>query len=706
MNNNTENTNNPEPVPLRKKKFWKFWVVMFFLNLGFFAVIIKLFSIQILNAEYYQKLAKNQHEAKKTLIAKRGKILDRNGKVITVSIDSYSIAVDPTVLKKDNIKIIADILARATGLSSKHFINKIKGEDNQFIWLVRGLQPDQAEEIRAVTDRGLIIFNEPKRKFPYSSAGAQVIGLIDIDNNGLSGIEYAYDTLLKGKNGWKLMYKDAFQNLHTSADLPFQLPEDGKTIKLTIDIELQEILEHELQQGSLAFNAESATAVAINPKTGEILAIASYPGFDPNSSDKGLVPNRRIRSVTDTYEPGSTFKLFTAAAAMQEKLISEEDTVNGRYGILRIKNRTIRDVHAMGKITFRKAVEQSSNIVFAELAASINDRTLYKYVRDFGFGLKTSVDIAGESRGTVPKPENFDGTTKYYMGHGYGIAVSPLQITNAYATVANGGILMKPYLVKDIIDNDGSILKSFEPVAVRRVISTNIANRLIELFKGVVTDGTGRAVKIEGLNIVGKTGTSQQLENGSYSKRNYTASFSGFFPAEDPQIALIVLVDKPRGGNYYGGSVAGPIFKNIALRWVSTGNIDASASQFNIFAEKNCDSVFVPYLVGIEYQRAFDLCEELRFDIAIPKSKGIVIKQNPLPATKVEYGSIIDIICLPENSKLALEDSLKPDVINFPIGRAVALLHACGYKTEVFGNGKVVKQIWKKNSNKVELRCK
>lgn len=705
MNEKTENIENPEPVPLRKKKFWKFWVVMFFLNLGFLAVVIKLFNIQILNAEYYQKLARNQHEAKKTLLAKRGKILDRNGKVITVSIDSYSVAVDPTVLNKDNIQMISEILARATGNSVNYFASKINNENKQFVWLVRGLQPDQAEEIRAVTDRGLIIFNEPKRKFPYSSAGAQLIGLIDIDNNGLSGIEYAFDTLLKGRNGWKLMYKDAFQKLHTSADLPFQLPEDGKSLRLTIDIELQEIVEHELQQGVMAFNAASATAVAIKPQTGEILAMASYPGFDPNSPDKGQVQNRRIRAVTDTYEPGSTFKLFTAAAAMQEKIISEEDTVDGRNGYFRVKNRTIRDVHGMGRITFRKAVEQSSNVVFAELAASINDRTFYKYLRDFGFGLKTSVELSGETSGRVPKPENFDGTSKYYMGHGYGIAVSPLQITNAYSAVANGGILMKPHLVKEIIGNDGSVIKSFEPVAVRRVISTNIATRLAELFKGVVTDGTGKASKIEGLNIAGKTGTSQQLENGAYSKKNYNASFSGFFPAEDPQIALMVIVDKPRG-SYYGGSVAAPIFKNIALRWASTGNIDVSASQYNIFAEKNRDSLFVPYLIGLEYKRAFELCEELGFDIAIPKDKGIVIKQNPVPETKVEYGSIIDIMCLPENSKLAADDSLKPDVTNYPIGRAVALLHSCGYKTEVYGNGKVKQQIWKKNSRKVELHCK
>lgn len=702
----SNNQNKEDNVPLRKKKFWKFWVVMFLLNIGFLAVVVKLFNIQVLQAEYYQKLAKNQHETKKTLYAKRGTIYDRNNKVIAVSIDSYSIAADPTILKKENIPIIADILARATGNKPELYIKKINDADNQFIWLQRGLQPNQAEEIRAITDRGLLIFNEPKRRFPYTNAAAQLVGLIDIDNNGLSGIERAFDSLLKGENGWKIMYKDAFQKLHTSADLPYQLPKNGSALKLTIDIELQEIVEYELKMGALAFNAASATAVAIKPKTGEILAIASYPGFDPNSSDKGPVANRRIRAITDTYEPGSTFKIFTAAAAMQENLVSEEDTVNGRNGYLAVRNRVIRDVHGMGRIPFRKAVEQSSNVVFASLADSLNDRTFYKYIRDFGFGLKTGIELHNETSGKVPKPEDYNATSKHYMGHGYGLSVSPLQITNAYAAIANGGVLMRSHLVKEIIDNQGEVIQKFEPMAVRRVISEDIAKRIAEMFKGVVTNGTGKAAKIEGMNIAGKTGTSQQLENGIYSKRFYNASFAGFFPAEDPQFALMVIVDKPQG-SYYGGSVAAPIFRNISLRWATSGNIDVSGSQLNAQDEILFrDSIYVPYLLGLDYDGAYSLCDNLGFDIAIPENKGIVIKQNPKAGNKVEYGSIIDITSMPKDDRIAIKDTLKPDVVDLPLGRAIALLHACGYQVKIYGSGKVVKQIWLDKQKKVELHCK
>ena len=693
-------------IPVRKKKFWKFWVVMALLNIGFAAVVIKLFSIQIINSDYYQSRAKKQHEAKKVLLAKRGSIFDRNGKAITVSIDSYSIAVDPTVLKKSNKSLVAQALSEATGEPASKYLKIIADSDNQFVWLERGLQPDQAMKIKSITDRGLLIFNEPKRRFPYSQAGAQLIGLIDIDNNGLSGIELVLDTLLKGKNGWKLMYKDAFQKLHTSADLPYVPPVDGKSVKLTIDIELQEIVEYELRHGVLQSKGESGTVVAIKPSTGEILAIASYPGFDPNASLKGPVSYRRIKAITDTYEPGSTFKLFTAAAAMQENLIAEEDSVEGRGGYLNAHGRAIRDVHGMGRVTFRKAVEQSSNVVFSELAASMNDRTFYKYVRDFGFGLKTGIDLPGEASGRVPKPEDFNLTSKYYMGHGYGLAVTPIQLTNAYATVANSGILMKPYVVKEILDTDGESIKKAEPQAVRRVISGSIAERLAKLFVGVVTDGTGKASKIDGLDIAAKTGTSQQVEDGRYSKRNYTASFCGFFPADDPQIALLVLVDKPRG-SIYGGSVAAPIFRNIALRLSAINGIDISSTDdFSTDRTSKRDSLVIPQLVGMSYQSAYNYCDKLGFDIAIPKNKGLVISQMPEPGKSVEYGSIIDLTCLQGNNKLAVEDSLKPDVKSLPLGRALSVLHACGYKTKIFGDGFVQSQKWTENGKAVELYCK
>jgi cell division protein FtsI (penicillin-binding protein 3) len=700
----TEQNNIQDNVPTRQKKFWKFWVVMFLLNVGFLAVIIKLFNIQILDAAYYKKLAKIQHETRKTLQAKRGTILDRNNKVITVSIDSYSIAVDPTVLKKENRKIVANAIALSTDKEPEYYLKKITSAENQFVWLERGLQPEEADSVRKIKDRGLLIFNEPKRRFPYSHAGAQLIGLIDIDNNGLSGIELALDTMLKGRNGWKMMYKDAFQKLHSSADLPFMLPENGNSVVLTLDIDLQTIVEYELKQGVLRNEAVSGTAIAIKPNTGEILAIASYPGFDPNSSSKGPISNRRIKAITDTYEPGSTFKLFTAAAAMQENLIAEEDTVDGRLGYLAVHGRAIRDVHGMGRIPFRKAVEQSSNVVFSELAAEMNDRTFYKYIRDFGFGLKTGLELPGEASGRVQKPEDFNATSKYYMGHGYGLAVSPLQLVNAYAAVANGGVLMKPYIIKEIKSNKDEQIEEFRPTPIRRVISEHISKRLGDLFKGVVTDGTGTASKIDGLDIAGKTGTSQQLENGRYSKRNYTASFCGYFPVEDPQVALLVLIDRPRKG-YYGGSVAGPIFRNIVLRWSASANLEYETDE-ELIQDIAKDSLKVPQLMGLNFKDAESLCEEMGFDIAIPENKGIVINQNPKAGLGVEYGSLIDISCLPKNNKLIVEDSLRPDVTKMSLGRALPLLHACGYKTKVYGNGKVIKQNWIDKERKVELYCK
>lgn len=695
---------------IRKKKFWKFWLVMFFLNIGLIAVVYKMVSVQVIHADKYKKMAKRQHESKINLSAQRGKIFDRYGRLIASNLESISVAVDPTLLT--NKGKVAEIIQQDIDIPREKILRKINSAKGSFVWLARSVFPEKVKRLQELNDKGLIFIKEPRRIYHYGLVCSQVVGFTDIDNNGLSGIELMHDSLLRGKNGFMLMYRDGKRRLRPAAELPVFPAVDGFSLQLTVDIEFQRIVEYELMKGVQSADAEAGTVIAIEPATGEILAMATYPTYDPHNPTGGNLGSMRMRAITDSYEPGSTFKIITAAAAIEENLVKEEDKFNGYGGAMQFRSFVIRDVHGIGLVTFREAMEHSSNIIMSNVANMIPDYTFYKYLRDFGYGIKSGIDFPGEVQGKLPKPEDYNAASKRYMGFGYGLSATPLQITNSYATIANKGVMMKPFLVKSIKDLSGNVVYDSKPEVVRRVISENTALRLNDMLKGVVNKGTGKSVRVDNLQVCGKTGTAQQLVNGQYSKSNYTASFAGFFPAENPKVAMIVILDKPRS-SIYGGAVSGPIFKNIALRWASvsdeikSGNLLEFAHIDTVQVELP-DEYTVPNFIGKSREEALRIASLTGFKLVMSDQKdSYILAQKPMPGSKFIKDSPIEITF---NTDITQMDSslIKPDLIGLPLKHAIARLNSMKIKSKVVGSGIVKSQTWENQAdNKIVciLKC-
>lgn len=686
--------NDTQQKDIRQKKFWKFWLVLVMFNIGLGVILWRLLDIQVLSNEDYRAKAKRQHESKVVLTPQRGLIYDRHGRVIASNFESISIAVDPRHLQ--DADALAFALESDYGMNAATIKAKIKSTKNAFVWLIRRADPFKAEKVKSLNDKGLIILREPRRIYHYDNIASQLVGFTDVDNNGLSGLELKWDSLLKGRNGYMIMNRDGAGRLRPAADLPVIPAIDGYSMRLTIDIDLQRIVEYELATGVLNAGAESGTVVAVSPQTGEILAIASYPSYDPHAPGGRSTAYLRMRAITDTYEPGSTFKLITAAAALEENIVKETDTLDGHLGTLAMKGYTIRDVKPLGRISFRQAMEYSSNIIMSSVANMMSDNIFYKYLRDFGFGIKTDVDFPGEVTGKLPRPKDFMSSTKRYLGFGYGLSVTPLQMANAYGAVANGGTLMKPYLVSSVFDSQGKEVYSMSPQAVRRVISEETAARLTDILLGVVTSGTGKAARVTGLEVCGKTGTSQQLVDGRYSKENYTATFAGYFPAKNPQVALIVMLDKPRS-SIYGGATAAPIFRGIASKWTAVNPETAIANKFIAENERLPDSVLVPNLIGMRSEHAENILKERGFAIAYSgNNKGIVLDQFPKSRTRVSNGKIIDLTIVAADT-IHSRDTMV-ELRGMPLRNALSILNASGIKTKITGNGNIVtNQQWLKD---------
>jgi cell division protein FtsI (penicillin-binding protein 3) len=672
---------------IQKKKFWKFWIVMVVVNIGIIAVVVKLFSVQILKQDFYKERARRQHESRLMLSAERGKIYDRNGKVIASNFVGLSVAVDPSRLQ--NERKIAIILQKNLGIPINQTIEKIRRSKKSFVWLARGKNPELLKELRELEDKGLRLIEEPRRIYHYGGTCSQVIGITDIDNNGLSGIELQLDSILKGQNGYMVLNRDGIGNLRPAADLPIFPAINGNSIKLTIDIELQRIVEYELKRGVEYAQAESGTVVAIEPESGDILAIASYPNYNPYSSAKPRPGDMRVRAITDIYEPGSTFKTITAAAAIEENIVHENDRLNGYGGVYQGRGYAIRDVHGVGVVSFKEAMAQSSNVILSTVANMMQDNVFYKYIRDFGFGIKTGIDFPGEVAGKVPKPHNFVHSTKRYLGHGYSLAVTPLQVANAYAAIANKGVLMQPYLVKSIFSNDSEETYKAKPRTIRRVISEKTADRIKDLLLNVVHKGTGKAVKFQNILVCGKTGTSQQLDDGRYSKEHYTGSFAGFFPYKNPKVAMIVVIDRPTV-SIYGGATAAPVFREIVLRWSGSelGKLETvtylDSTKINI---KDSALIAVPNLIGLELENAYQIAKEQNLKMQIDNGmSGIIFKQNPHFGARVKSGSYIKIeLGNPDNSR-SLETAMA-SVKGLPVRDAIASLKNYKIKYRIKGKG-------------------
>ncbi len=528
---------------------------------SFLAIITgKLYFLQIRQHKGLTEKANRQHLRVISIPGKRGTISDRNGRELAVSLEVSSVFAQPFQIERP--EEIARKLSPVLKIPASEISRKLR-LDKSFVWVQRKVEPAQAEAISAMALPGIYLLPESKRYYPKQEMAAHLLGFVGMDDKGLEGIEFQYEEFLGGGFINMAGYQDALGRFIYKAENGNS--GQGYNLELTIDEVIQYIAEKELQAAIQKSRALGGSIIVMDPKTGEILAMANWPTFNPNRFSRYLSSIRRNGIIEDTYEPGSTFKAFMAAAAIEEGLIHPKDLLFGENGTIQVAGITVNDYKKFGWLTFQQAIEYSSNVGAIKVGLLLGKRRYYDYIRDFGFGSKTGIDLPGEASGKVRRPREWSGLSLPSISIGQELAVTPIQLLSAISAIANGGFLVKPYVVQAIKAPDGEVVKRFSPLILRRVISEETTRTLTGILEGVVENGTGKKAAIEGYRVAGKTGTSQKLDKatGRYSHERVVASFAGYVPAEDPRLAILVVIDEPQLF-HWGGSIAAPVFKEVS----------------------------------------------------------------------------------------------------------------------------------------------
>ena len=531
----------------------------------------RLLYIQFFNSSFLADIARKQHNFFVELEPLRGVIYDGNLRPQTLNLPADSLYASPSSIKDSDREQIVIKLSGILNVSQDYLRDKLSRKKS-FVWLARKINPQAAAEIKKLNIKGLGFLRESKRSYPNAYLASQIIGFAGVDNTGLEGIELYLDKYLKGTPGWAIFLRDARQK---KLDIweKMVLPKDGDDIVLTIDQVIQYIAERELDKAFKTYHAKGASIIVMDPHTGKILALASRPTYDLNEHGNVSKDQTRDRAICDLFEPGSVFKIVTASAALEEKKVSEGDRFFCENGSYRVANHILHDHVPHGWLTFREVIEESSNIGTTKVAQILGPNIVYKYIRLFGFGSKLGIDLPGEISGMTKDPRFWSKTSIGAIPIGQEVGVTALQLASAMSVIANGGQLMKPYVIDEIRDKQGKVIKRTSPVLIRKVISLDTSARMIKMLTGAVEEGTGKMAKVPGFTSAGKTGTAQKLEaNGTYSHNKFVASFVGFAPAEDPLVTIVVSVDEPHP-YYFGGVVAAPVFSNVAsdvIRYLKT----------------------------------------------------------------------------------------------------------------------------------------
>jgi cell division protein FtsI (penicillin-binding protein 3) len=526
--------------------------------LVFAAAFARVAWLQAVKAQALERLATSQHREEVEVLARRGTIFDRLGVQLAIGERAITVYANPRQIVDPRQAALA--AGKALELDAGKLYPLLADRSKGFVYLARKADPDKAEALQAQEIAGIFFVPEERRVYPQERVASEVVGYAGTENRGLSGVELEYDDVLAGADGSKTIVRDPFGR--TIDVLEATQVRNGRDVFLTLDHSLQGYLERILRETRARWSAKSATAVVLDPKTGGVLALGVEPGFDGN--EYPTVARRdedrlRNRAVTDTYEPGSTFKVVTIGGALESGIVSPSTPFRLPYEI-QVADRVIHDASPRGTetMTVAQILSRSSNVGVVTLAIQLQQRVLSEWIRRFGFGRKTGVDYPGETRGIVVPAEEWSGSTIGNVPIGQGIAVTPLQMAAAYGAIANDGVWVEPHLVQRVEDGG--------PVSPerRRVVSKQTANQLTRMLRGVVAEGSGTAAQIPGYKVAGKTGTAAKPEpTGGYSTYRYVASFVGFVPANDPRIVVLVTVDEPRGA-IWGGSVAAPAFAEIA----------------------------------------------------------------------------------------------------------------------------------------------
>lgn len=541
--------------------------LLFVIVVGLWIVLLSRAAfLQVLPNEKLNDLKKRERETKIEIAARRGVISDRYGKELAVTLSSYSLFADPKLITHP--KPLARRLARLFSWPASDLITKLKSPERRFVWIKRHLSEAELKTLKSWQVRGLGFIEEPRRVYPSDSMAAQLLGFVGTEGKGLEGIELSLDKTLRGESRWVSLPRDARGRPLLANGRVLTDALDGADLQLTIDSELQFVLEAELRRAMQDHMAESASAIVMDAQTSEVLAIGQYPTYNLNEPNRAQLEVRRNRAVTDAFEPGSTTKTFVIAAALKEGLIKPSTQFFCEHGRMKVGDKWISEAspdEKFGNLTVSEILSRSSNIGAAKIAFALGDERLRAHLLDFGFGARTGVSLPGESRGILQKlpwrPHLLSN-----IGFGHGLSVTPIQLITAYTAIANGGWLKKPLIVKSVSDPEKDEPVTYEAEVVRRVLTAAEASTLtLMLTEATSAQSTGFNARIPGFPVAGKTGTAQKVDFqlGGYQKGSYISSFAGFVPAQSPRFVIYVAVDNPKK-KYYGSEVAAPVFARIA----------------------------------------------------------------------------------------------------------------------------------------------
>ncbi|NTW52287.1 MAG: transpeptidase family protein [Chlorobiaceae bacterium] len=610
--------------------------------LFFVAIVVKLLGIQVVDVRKYREKASRQYDIVVTEKARRGRIFDRNGRQLAESIESISFYADP--LHVENRDEVAQSFAAAFGKSKHYYLDLLKRE-KRFVWLERNIPVARAAGLMTEKIKGVGFRREQQRS--YLNIASQIIGFTDRDDRGISGLEQQLDSELRGRDGIRIFQRSATGESYPAPDAEQIEPMSGNDVELTIDADVQGIVEDEIMQAVLNFRAKAAVGIVMDVRSGEIIAMANYPSFDMNHRTTVTSEQMRNRAVTDMFEPGSTFKVVMASAATETLHWTASQMVDGHQGTLQVYDRQITDHERLGVITFKEAITQSSNIVAATTAMKVGPENFYNYASSLGFGKKTGVGLIGESSGILKPIAKWDRTTLPWMGYGYQVMATPLQVLQSYATIANDGLRMKPFIIKRIIDRDGKPRKATEPKKVIQAVTPETARYMArEYFRAVVEKGTGVSAAVEGIEVAGKTGTAQKYTGSYHGQRAYLSTFVGFFPVDKPQYAVIIVVDEPQTA-YYAAAVAAPVFKNVCGRAVACSREMQGRLNMKSTEKANLDrisTVVVPELKGLRMREAARLLEWHGLVMEhTGDTDGVVASQSVTSGTKVQKETKVSV---------------------------------------------------------------
>jgi cell division protein FtsI (penicillin-binding protein 3) len=664
------------------------------------AIGMQLFRINFVEGPELRELWNEQAIDYISIPAQRGNIYDNDGSLLATNSVAYKVALDPKVagLSSNQIQQLCQTLAKHTSKSSSNYLQKIDAAPSRsrYVVLDDNIDTEAHKAIQQLDIRGVILEEEYQRRYNFGSMAAHTLGFVNHAMKGMTGLEKMYEQKLRGTDGVQQVRREPNGRISAYLGAPRKQPQQGHSLHTTIDSHIQAILQEELKAGIDRTRSSHGSAIVMDPQTGAIKAMANYPTFNPNKPSSLDSKNRRNFAISDMIEPGSTFKLVTAIAAVeQEKVQFDEKFETPEDGKRLIHGQWMRDHEPLGTLSFPEVIEKSSNVATAQIAMRLSRDSFYQYARNLGFGTPTNIDLPNEESGRLPKPYDWSQVTLPWMSIGYEVQATPIQLAQAYAAFANRGTMMRPYLVEKIVDGQDNIVWQHDNVEVRQIAEQNTIEKLYPVFQKVVSDsGTAEYAQVNGLNIAGKTGTAQKYIDGRY-RNQYRSSFVGFFPSENPKYVCLIVLDDPDTYPPYGGVTAGPIFRQTAKR---IAGLDDEIEKQIIQQESN-DNIwaYTPDLKGLTKYEAKVLLEQQNLSYNLRGNGNWITKQTPVPGAELSPNDEITLelehrIAVTDTTELPNGYSIIPDVGGMSMRKAMVLINSRGFETKMIGSGTIYRQ--------------